>query len=115
MNHARKDGIHASIRHLPMNKICNWETEVGSDVVFPFDVVKKLEDLKKAKKLTSTSTLTKRCGQGVGRWSRNKFGLSRPYYPYTRQPSRQGSSTWKGSFLGKGPQYPQSRRIPEHK
>ncbi|XP_045135591.1 uncharacterized protein LOC123518689 [Portunus trituberculatus] len=115
MNHARTDGIRASIRHLPMNKICNWETKVGTDVVFPFDVVKKLEDLKKAKKLTSTLTPTKRYGQGVGRWPRSRFGLSRPYYPYTRQPSRQGSSTRKRSFLGKGPQYPQSRRILEHK
>ena len=115
MNHARKDGIRASIRHLPMNKICSWETEVGTDVVFPFDVVKKLEDLKKAKKLTSTSTPSKKFGHSVGRWPRSRFGQSRPFFPYTRQPSRQGSSTRKAPFLGKGPQYPQNRRIPEHK
>ena len=66
MKNVRKDGIHASICHLPMNKICNWETEVGTDVVFPFDVVKKLEDLRKAKKLTSTPAPSKRFGQGVG-------------------------------------------------
>ena len=115
MNHARKDGIRASIRHLPMNKICNWETEVGTDLVFPFDVIKKLEDLKKAKKLTSTPTPSRKFGQGMGKWPRSRFGLSRPYHPYTRQPSRQGSSTRKVPFLGKGPQYPQSRRIPERK
>ena len=54
INQARKDNIRNDINNYQLAKLCTWDTAVGTDELFPFDVSKKVDEMKKVKRLDSS-------------------------------------------------------------
>lgn len=51
LNHLRKEVARIHVHDSALVDICRWDCEVGTDELFPFDVVKKCDDIHKTKKL----------------------------------------------------------------
>ena len=51
MSQARKDVVRNNFRDAKLAKLCTWETPVGSDLLFDFDVLAKVSSLKKTPSL----------------------------------------------------------------
>ena len=51
LNHARKDNARSSVKDSSFSELCGWDTPVGKENLWPFDVRKKCDELKKTKKL----------------------------------------------------------------
>jgi len=51
MSQARKDVVRNNFRDAKLTKLCTWETPVGSDLLFDFDVLAKVSSLKKTQSL----------------------------------------------------------------
>ncbi|MPC68198.1 hypothetical protein E2C01_062395 [Portunus trituberculatus] len=51
LNHLRKEVACLHMHGPAMTNLCKWECEVGRDELFPFDLVKKCEEIHKMRKL----------------------------------------------------------------
>lgn len=51
LSHARKNNARSGVRDSSFAEICGWDTPVGTEKLWPFDVRKKVDELKKVKKL----------------------------------------------------------------
>lgn len=83
LHQARREVVKNDIREPVMSKLCSWEVPVGTDLLFDCDVTKKVEELKKSKKLGAYSTHKRSFGRkssGPGKWNQKRHGNSgRPY------------------------------------
>ena len=86
LNHARKDNARNSVKDSAFSELCGWDTKVGKDQLWPFDVRKKCDELKKTKKLGAPAFK-----------SRHKFPRKK-MSSYTSSYKRRN----KKPFLGKG-------------
>ncbi|XP_045131599.1 uncharacterized protein LOC123516406 isoform X3 [Portunus trituberculatus] len=102
----RKEVARFNVHDSALEELCKWECEVGRDDLFPFDVVKKCEDIHKSRKLGRPAF---RPRKAPGK----RFLLPRqtPRHPFYQQKSRPWSQT--RSFLGQRP--PQGKGRPLHK
>lgn len=87
LSHGRKDNARNSVHDNSFGEICGWDTPVGKENLWPFDVRKKVDELKKTKKLGAPNYNYK--GKG-------KFPRSRPSFSFKRS-----KSTKQKYFLGK--------------
>ena len=51
LSHARKNVIRNDVNDPAMHELCTWDVPVGEKQLFPFDVTKKTDEVKKTKKL----------------------------------------------------------------
>lgn len=109
LNQLRKEVARIHVNDSALAELCIWECEVGQDDLFPFDVIKKCEEIHKSRKLGRP---TFRPHKGPGKRfapprqpSRHSF---RPSYPQQSRPRYQTRP-----FLGKRP--PQAKGRPAHK
>ncbi|MPC77897.1 hypothetical protein E2C01_072366 [Portunus trituberculatus] len=98
LNHLRKEVARLHVHDPAMTDLCKWECEVGWDELFPFNVVKKCEEIHKTRKL----------GRPVFRpfWNRRlatfrQFSRRPGHYQQWRAlPQRTGSRHHVRPFLG---------------
>ena len=83
LSHARKDNARNSVRDPVFSDICGWDTAVGKENLWPFDVRKKVDEIKKTKKLGAPQYK-----------ARPKFGRS-------KQPYKRNKTSKPKYFLGK--------------
>ena len=50
-SHNRKVNIQNAIKDVDLKQICNWESKVGDKQMFPFDVTKRLKEIRAAKNI----------------------------------------------------------------
>lgn len=51
INQLRKEVARVHVNDTALAELCKWECEVGTDSLFPFDIVKKCDEIHKTKKL----------------------------------------------------------------
>ncbi|MPC86768.1 hypothetical protein E2C01_081604 [Portunus trituberculatus] len=51
INQLRKEVALTHVNDSALEELCKWECEVGQDDLFPFDVIKKCEEIHKSRKL----------------------------------------------------------------
>ena len=111
LNHVRKDVARYHVQETALQSFCNWDCEVGMDKLFPFDVTKRCDEIRKVRKLGSSGTQNRQFfGRGGGsfykyddRYRSNDYksdyksdggdrrGRSRtPYRPYSGPRASQG-------------------------
>ena len=121
LSQARKDVIRTSFHDTHVSKLCTWDTPVGGEFLFDFDVVAKVDTLTKTKGLRATLKKKRRVSSthrrdykrsfpphsghsGFNSGYRRSFNSqphsSRDYY----RPSRPSSYNPRKPFLGKPPQ-----------
>lgn len=105
INQLRKEVARTHVNDSALAELCNWECEVGKDDLFPFDVVKKCEEIHKSRKLGRPSF---RPYKAPGK----RFASPRqfPSRPHSQQPRPRQQTR---SFLGQRP--PQGRGMPRHR
>ena len=90
-NQSRKDIIRNNVNDKSLAELCKWDVEVGTQELFPFDCTKKIEEMRKSKKIGYKPSYHKSVRTSS---SYEHFGTSRPdntrYHPYYkgRKPSR---------------------------
>ena len=105
LNHLRKEVARIHVNDTALTELCKSELEVGQTELFPFDVVKKCDEIHKTKKLGRPSF---RPFRGYPRFSPHQQGSRRPayHYPYPSRPGRGYSGNQRSqnrSFLGQRP------------
>ena len=85
----RKDLCKFLINEPGLKKHCNWSSAIGDDFLFPFDMIKKVEEYRKAIKL--------------GAPRRPRFFRGRPSFRGGRFYGR-GRSNFRGSYPRSTPQ-----------
>lgn len=93
INQLRKEVARIHVRDTAMADLCKWEYEVGTDDLFPFNVVKKCEDVE-----------IRKASFRPYRTTGKRFTSHRPSHPsdYSRQP--------RPRYQGKGTPH---RRVPQ--
>ena len=89
LHQTRKDLCKLLINEPGLKKQCNWSSAIGDDFIFPFDMVKKVEEYRKAIKL--------------GAPRRPRFFRGRPSFRGGRYYGR-GRSSFRGSYPRSAPQ-----------
>lgn len=106
VNQLRKEVARLHVHDSALEELCKWECEVGRDDLFPFDVVKKCEDIHKSRKLGRPAF---RPYKAPGkRFPPPRQIPRRP--PYQLQPRSRSQTR---PFLGQRP--PQGKGTPRHK
>ncbi|MPD01014.1 hypothetical protein E2C01_096524 [Portunus trituberculatus] len=94
LNHLRKEVARLYVHDPAMTNLWKWECEVGRDELFPFDVVKKNEEIHKMRKL----------GRPVFRPFRNRRLATSRQFSRRPAPTNSGGpflSTWvHGTMFG---------------
>ncbi|XP_063856582.1 uncharacterized protein LOC135098244 [Scylla paramamosain] len=105
INQLRKEIARTHVNDSALAELCNWECEVGKDDLFPFDVIKKCEEIHKSRKLGRP---TFRPYKAPGK----RFASPRqlPSRPHSQQPRPRHQTR---SFLGQRP--PQGKGMPRHR
>ena len=120
LSQARKDVIRTSFHDTHVSKLCTWDTPVGEEFLFDFDVVAKVDTLTKSKGLRATLKKKRRVSSTHRRDYKRSFpphsghsgfnsGYRRSSYPQPHtsrdyyRPSRPSYNPRK-PFLGKPPQ-----------
>lgn len=96
LSHARKDVIRNDVRDPAMHEFCSWDVAVGESLLFPFDVTKKADEVRKTKKLGSSHHHQKQ--------RRPKFQQKNTYRPTQNNTYSYGKPKGKKSFLGNSSQ-----------
>ena len=105
INQLRKEVARTHVNDSALAELCNWDCEVGKDDLFPFDVVKKCEEIHKSRKLGRPNFRTyKAPGK---RFASPRQLPTRPH-PQQSRPRHQTRP-----FLGQRP--PQGRGMPRHR
>ena len=82
LNQARKELVRGNIRDAPLQTLCTWDYEVGTDELFPFNVSKRCSEMAKARKLghsyRSAREFRGRPYAGRSRGGRGQFRRSAP-------------------------------------
>ena len=83
LSQARKDVIRTTFHDSHVSKLCTWDTPVGSDFLFDFDVVAKVDTMTKTKGLRATLKKKRKVSSsGHGSSKRpHSAGYRRPFYP----------------------------------
>lgn len=55
LNHLRKEVARLHVNDTALAELCKWEYDVGTDSLFPSDVVKKCDEIHRTKKLGQSS------------------------------------------------------------
>lgn len=55
VNHLQKEVAHLHVHDSVLVELCKWNCEVKRDLLFPFDDVKKCDEINKTKKLRRPS------------------------------------------------------------
>lgn len=55
LSHCRKDVVRNDVRDFAVGEMCGWDVPVGETELFPFDVTKRADEIKKTKKLGHSS------------------------------------------------------------
>lgn len=79
----RKEVARIHINDSALAELCKWECEVVKDELFPFDVVKKCEEVHKAKKLGRPTFRPYKTSRR--RFAQNRQNSRRPYQPLWHQ------------------------------
>ena len=95
-NQARKDNIRMNIHDRSLGELCKWDVEVGTEELFPFDCTKKIEEMKKSKKIGSKYSYPR----GSRATTFNMYGPGRSDYRYN--PYYKGR---KPSWSNQAPRY----------
>ena len=113
INQLRKEVARIHVNDSALEELCKWECEVGKDDLFPFDVVKKCEDIHKSRKLGRPSFRPhKTPGRRFVSPRHSSRRSLRPSYPqYHHQQSRPRPQS--RLFLGQRP--PQGKGMPMQK
>lgn len=104
LSQVRKDVVRNDVKE--MTKLCTWETPVGKEDLFGVDVMKKLDEVKKSKKLKV----------------RDSFGGKNRNQNYNSRTRFQGYGSYRGGsmYYGRRPNYnyhpyqSQKRKNAEH-
>lgn len=107
VNQLRKDVARMHVNDSALADLCKWECEVGREDLFPFDVTKKCEEIRKTRKLGKPPFRPTRI-YGPRRFAPYGQAPGRPYHP---QQSRPRSTP--RPFLGQRP--PQGKGARPHK
>uniref|UniRef100_A0A0P4WG63 Reverse transcriptase domain-containing protein n=1 Tax=Scylla olivacea TaxID=85551 RepID=A0A0P4WG63_SCYOL len=78
LNQLRKEVARIHISDSALAELCKWECEVGQEDLFPFDVVKKCEDILKARRLGKPAFRPYRYGRT--RKFAPRQGTRKPHY-----------------------------------
>lgn len=84
LSQLRKDIIRNDYKDNCVTKLCTWDTAVGDVELFPFDFLKRVGEIKKAKRL--------------GAAYKSKTGTYKRYYKSHK--NKQGNKKFKRPFLG---------------
>lgn len=105
-NQLRKEVARVHVNDTALADLCKWECEVGTDKLFPFDLVKKCDEIHRTKKLGRPSFRPYKTSRG------KNFSFGRQDYrkPYS---SRARSRIPSRSFLGQ--RQPYGRRTQPYK
>ena len=79
LNHVRKDVARFHVKETALQDICNWECDVGSDKLFPFNVTKRCDEIRKTRRLGSSDN---RNNHSFGRGGVRYFGSNDRYRYY---------------------------------
>ena len=52
-NHTRKEVVRMNVKEKSLSQLCQWDSPVGQEDLFPFDVTKKCDELRKVRTLGS--------------------------------------------------------------
>lgn len=88
LSHSRKDNARANVKDSSFSELCSWDTKVGTDKLWPFDVRKKCDELRKTKKLGTPAFK-----------HRGKSFRKKPSYNYKNSFKRRDNN--RKPFLGK--------------
>ena len=118
LSQARKDVIKTTFHDSHVSKLCTWDTPVGTDYLFDFDVVAKVDALTKTKGLRATLRKKRKVSSSHFKRAFNHSPyhstFKRPYYSYQPQPQphssrdyyrpyRNGGQNARKPFLGRIP------------
>ena len=105
VNQSRKDVVRSFVKERGLGTLCKWDSPVGEEELFPFDVTKKCDELRKVRTLGTSSGSNKNRFQNRRptandfKWpprrmeQRQPFNsYSHPYQPY--QPMGRGRVEW---------------------
>lgn len=106
VNQLRKEVARIHVNDSALVELCKWECDVGQDDLFPFDIVKKCEEIHKSRRLGRPSF---RPHKGPGRrFAPHRQSARHPFRPsYPQQPRPRSQPR---PFLGSRP--PQGRGRP---
>lgn len=99
LNHLRKEVARIHVNDTALAELCKWECDVGTDSLFPFDVVKKCDEIHRTKKLGRPSFRPYRTNKNRS-FVQNRQDYRRPYT--SRAKSRFPSRPFLGQRQSQG-------------
>lgn len=101
INQLRKEVVRLNVHDTALAELCRWDCEVGKDSLFPFDVVKKCDELHRTKQLGRPGFRSHR-NAGSRRYTANnqatrKTSYQRQYHKTSKPFLGRGSSHKKGT------------------
>ncbi|MPC54745.1 hypothetical protein E2C01_048670 [Portunus trituberculatus] len=101
LNQVRKEVARIHVNDSALAELCKWECEVGRDELFPFDVIKKCEEIHKSRKLGRPSSRPYKYNR-ARRQVPHRQDSRRSTYPQTRQRHSQKSFIGHRAPQGRG-------------
>ena len=93
ISQVRKEVFRFHVNDTALAELCKWDCEVGLDELFPFDVVKKCDEIQRTKKLGRPSFRPYKNFR-MKPVDQSRLGTRKPFY------SRARSSSSSRPFLG---------------
>lgn len=108
INQLRKEVIRFHVNDTALSELCKWDCEVGKDELFPFDVVRKCDELHRTKRLGRPSFRPYRFDRTKS-GQQSRVGPRRPFYTRSRVSSSSRPFLGQRQTGGKRPhtRYPQ--------
>lgn len=88
LNQVRKEVARIHVSDSALAELCKWECEVGRDDLFPFDVIKKCDEIRKTRQLGRPSSRPYRYNR-ARRQAPHGQDSRKSTYPQTRRPSQR--------------------------
>ena len=92
LSQSRKDIVRNNVRDVAIHELCTWDVAVGESELFPFDVTKKVDEIKKTKKLGASYTSHYKAKRFNARPSQKGNFRYNSYKPNKKKKSFLGSS-----------------------
>ena len=110
LNQLRKEVVRIHANDSALAELCKWECEVGKDDLFPFDVIKKCDDILRTRRLGRPAFRPYRYGRARRHAAPPRQDTRKPHYPQARHRTAQRPFLGHRASQGRGTQ---GYRVPQ--